>query len=95
MFRTLNIIANLDILGVFRSYSDIFNNVVTYLKPCVTLLHIHSTAIFRILAYLEPEILSELCQHIHFFYKQQGQASAIKIAYIFKVLGAQSCLVVA
>ena len=30
-----------------------------------------------------------------FFISNQGQASALKIAYIFKVFGAQSCLMVA
>ena len=29
------------------------------------------------------------------FYKQLGSALAIKVAYIFKVFGAQSCLMVA
>ena len=31
-------------------------------------------------------------QYTIIFYKQQGQASALKIAYIFKVFGAQSGL---
>ena len=30
-----------------------------------------------------------------FFISKQGQASALKVAYIFKVLGAQTCLMVA
>ena len=30
-----------------------------------------------------------------FFISNQGQASALKVAYIFKVFGAQSCLMVA
>ena len=46
-----------------------FGHIVAYLELCVTLAysepsHIQSLGIFRILAYLEPKIYSELCQGI-------------------------------
>ena len=46
--------------GIFTSYSEIFRHFVAYLE----LLHIQIPVIFRILAYLEPKIYSELCQGI-------------------------------
>ena len=42
------------------SYSDIFSQIVANLEPCVT----QNPATFRILAYLKPNIYSELCQGI-------------------------------
>ena len=33
--------------------------------------------------------------YTYFFYKQLGQASAVKVAYIFRDFGSQRCLVVA
>ena len=42
------------------SYSGMFSHIVRYLEPCVTLAY-SKPAIFRILAYLEPEIYLELC----------------------------------
>ena len=45
-----------------------FTHIQAYLRPIqtnsATFWHIQSLAIFRILAYLEPEIYSELCQGV-------------------------------
>ena len=42
-----------------------------------------------------PIRLPSLKPHLVFFMCNQGQASALKVTYIFKVFGAQSCLMVA
>ena len=53
--------------GILTPYLDIFSHVLAYLEPCVTLAYIQNPAIFRILAYLEPQIYSELCQSIFWY----------------------------
>ena len=49
-------------------------------------MHIQNTAIFRILAYIEPNIYSELCQGIFWHVKNAALHSHIKNPATFRIL---------